>query len=353
MRGCEPTILRDDRSGGVALQGQTDLSGIVYVFAPDGSKMRRVEFFLDDPSLSGAPRQVENNAPWDFAGTLSSALANPFDLSTLAAGSHSISARVLYRNGTTTTSTAQFSVAEPPPPSDGSPSGVPMPVGDLAGWRQVLADDFPGTTLQYGWGKYSGDIPSWEGGVWDPAHVVVRDGKLILQGYEDDGVWKTGGVMNWVQAETLYGRYEVRFRMDRANGVKYCVLLWPKSNIWPGDGEIDFAEDGGGDRSGLTATLIYSLDGTSRSQIQRYLAGEFSEWHTLGVEWGPGRLVYIVDGSSWSTVETPNTPSKPMRLAIQTETGTCQNVSWQTCRDATTPALVNMEVDWVVVYTPM
>ena len=43
-----------------------------------------------------------------------------------------------------------------------SPSGVPMPVGNIPGWRQVFADDFTGATLDTSrwrlyWGQPGGD----------------------------------------------------------------------------------------------------------------------------------------------------------------------------------------------------
>jgi beta-glucanase (GH16 family) len=222
-----------------------------------------------------------------------------------------------------------------------------MPRGDIPGWRQVLADDFTENALGSGWGAYEGPIPSMPGGVWRRSHVTVRDGKLRLLGHREGTDWVTGGVMNFAQAKTTYGRYEVRFRMDAGNGVKYAILTWPQSNVWPADGEIDFAEDGGGARTGTAATVHYARDG--HQIIQRTAGGDFSVWHTVGVEWTPGRLVYTLDGVPWATVDTPFAPSKPMNLAIQTEAAkTC--TQWMTCIDATTPAHVDLEVDWVAVY---
>jgi hypothetical protein len=133
-----------------------------------------------------------------------------------------------------------------------------MPQGDLPNWKQVFADDFNGTSLANGWGAYDGEISSTPGGLWKDSHVRVRAGKLQLLGYREGDRWVTGGLMNNGPATTLYGKYEVRFRADNANGVKYAILLWPASNKWPDDGEIDFAEDGGGVRDGFSATVHLS-----------------------------------------------------------------------------------------------
>lgn len=229
-----------------------------------------------------------------------------------------------------------------------STSGVPVPVGDLTYWRQVFWDDFTGSSLGHGWGEYNGTIPSMPGGEWDPSHVDVSDGKLKLLTQNVGGQWTSGGVMNHVQAQTTYGKYEVRFRMDKAPGVKYAILLWPKSGTWPQDGEIDFAEDGGGSRTGTTATVHWGPNQASKEMIQRQLKGDFSQWHTLGVEWYWDKLTYTLDGKAWATVYTKNTPSKPMNLAIQTEAGSCGE--WMTCVTSATPKTTTLEVDWVSVY---
>lgn len=235
-----------------------------------------------------------------------------------------------------------------------SPAAVPapnpaaLPAGDLPGWRQVYAEDFTGGSLPSGWGAYEGQPGGEPDGWWSPSHVTVGDGALQLKGYRDGGRWVTGGVMNSKQASTTYGKYEVRFRMTKGNGVKYAILLWPKSENWPIDGEIDFAEDGGGNRTTTSATMHY---GANDSIIQRELTGQdFSQWRTVGVEWTPGKLVYTLDGKPWATVASSYVPSGPMDLAIQTETGTCGG-KWLGCPDATTPSQVNLEVDWVSVWT--
>jgi len=40
----------------------------------------------------------------------------------------------------------------------------------------------------------------------------------------------------------LYGRYAIHFKADPVPGYKTSWLLWPDSEKWPQDGEIDFPE---------------------------------------------------------------------------------------------------------------
>jgi hypothetical protein len=229
-----------------------------------------------------------------------------------------------------------------------TPSGIAMPAGNLPGWQMVFADDFGGTSLNTkSWGTYEGQPGGDPGGWWDPSHVVVRNGMVELQNYQDPALgsrWVSGGLSSARALKQTFGKYLVRFRMDKGNGIAGIALLWPSGGGWPP--EIDFAEDGGGNRSTTSATLHY---GSANDQVQRSVATDFSQWHTIGVEWTPGHLVYTLDGAVWATVVDANVPVVPMEMDLQTQAGTCGD-EWNPCADATTPASVNMQVDWVVAY---
>ncbi len=188
-----------------------------------------------------------------------------------------------------------------------------MPIGDIAGWHQVFADDFNGTTLNTShWGAYSGQPGGDPAGWWDPSHVIVSGGLLTLKGYQDaaakSGVFVTGGIgMNGTYAQT-YGKYLVRMRVDKGDGISAIALLWPQANVWPP--EVDFFEDGGGGRRGMSATLHCGPNGNDNCRVQKGLSGyDFSQWHTVGVEWTAGKLVYTIDGTAWATVTGSRVPS--------------------------------------------
>jgi beta-glucanase (GH16 family) len=225
-----------------------------------------------------------------------------------------------------------------------SVSGKAIPLGDLSGWKQTMAADFEDSRLPKGWVAYHG-LPGGPGhGWWDPAQVLVHQGQLSLEGCWVDGIFTTGGVMAWGVPQT-YGKYEVRFRAQRAHGVKYALLLWPAYGGWPAAGEVDFAEDGDGARQGTTATLHH---GAANEQEQRALSADFSRWQTVGVEWTPGRLVYTLNGRPWAHVDSAGVPTGPMNLALQLEAGAGDQ--WSSAPDARTPAHVALDVDWVVSY---
>jgi len=71
---------------------------------------------------------------------------------------------------------------------------------------------------------------------------------------------------------------------------------------------------------------------------------------TSGVQWTAGHLVYTLDGKNWAQVTNTNVPSTPMNLDIQTQAWACGTSTWEQCPNASTPAQVNLDVDWVVAY---
>jgi beta-glucanase (GH16 family) len=178
---------------------------------------------------------------------------------------------------------------------------------------------------------------------------VVRNGILRLQTYRDPRYgrrWVSGGMSSSPALKQTYGKYEVRFRMDRGRGVAGILLLWPSRGGWPP--EIDFAEDGGmsSSRSSMSATLHY---GAANHQIARSVRADFTRWHTMAVEWTPGQLVYKLDDRAWGVVKSPHVPAVPMELDLQAQAGTCGD-PYAPCPDSTTPANVELQVDWVRAY---
>ena len=240
-----------------------------------------------------------------------------------------------YRSATATASAAST-----------HPSGVAMPTVAPRGWRKVFADDFTGSKLdRHRWEAYSGQPGGDPGGWFDRSHVSVSHGELVIKGYRDGGKWATGGLQTR-RAQT-YGKCLVRFRFDAGTGIAHTILLWPADDSWPP--EVDFSEDNGGNRRTTTTTLHY---GPSNTQIHRKVAVNLTKWHTLGVEWTPGKLVYTLDGRKWASVRSAHVPSIPMTLDIQTQAWTSGINSWEHGVNATTPAHVNLYVDWVIAYAP-
>jgi hypothetical protein len=115
----------------------------------------------------------------------------------------------------------------------------------------------------------------------------------------------------------LYGRYEIRVRSTLSEGWKVSYLLWPKSEQWPRDGEIDFPE---ADFDGTVSAFMHRQNGTWGGDQDAYsTSARLTDWHTYVIEWAPNSVKFFLDGTliGHSTSRVPNTL---MRWQIQNET---------------------------------
>jgi beta-glucanase (GH16 family) len=263
---------------------------------------------------------------------------------------------------TTSASASSSPSASPSPAAPARPSlaatpaitaftAAAMPKGDLPGWHQTFADDFTESSLTSKWYLYNGPPGGDPLGWFDSKHVSTKNGVLNIlakkQSTPKGMLYASGGMSNSKVFSQKYGRFAVRFRADKGWGIAYSIMLWPYSDTWPP--EIDFAEDNGKDRTMTSYTLHY---GTSANHIQVHgelTKMDFTQWHVASVDWSPGKLVYALDGRIWSTVTNPNVPDMPMSIAIQSQAWMCNG--WEACPNSTTPAQVNLQIDWVVAYS--
>ncbi len=157
----------------------------------------------------------------------------------------------------------------------------------------------------------------------------------------------TGGVK--LNLSQTYGDYQVRMRVDSGQGVSLVALLWPTSNAWPP--EIDFTEDSGG--APRTADQATEHWGTWQDpqQVHDVLNVDLTQWHTVGVEWSPGKIVYTMDGTPWATETNANVSDVPMQMALQTQAWQCGTSGWEQCANSSTPAEVDMDVAWIAAYS--
>jgi hypothetical protein len=96
--------LTSDRSDSELLEGQT-LTGDVYIHTSVDLTAERVDFYLD-----GSFHRTEKAEPFDFnGGTVAS--AQPFNVSTLSAGIHTVTAKVSFDDGSVESTQGSFSVA--------------------------------------------------------------------------------------------------------------------------------------------------------------------------------------------------------------------------------------------------
>ena len=96
----------------------------------------------------------------------------------------------------------------------------------------------------------------------------------------------------------------------------------------------------------MIVTVHYGADD---KQETVKVPGSFTDWHTYAVEWAPDHVTVFLDGKAVFTTTTPGAvPTVPMHLAIQNDVGPLTN--WIPARNAETPDVVGLYVDWVRMY---
>jgi hypothetical protein len=280
-------------------------------------------------------------------------------------------------SGTTTTTSPDGGAppvadAGSTPPGSGSVSGEPMPVGDMAGWKQLFADDFTtpvpvgafsdcnhnadtpeaycGGLAPYGnyqkrWWAYpnnwsdtaksgaDGNAGAPFGGVYHPEDTVfIGDGAMHIKMFRPT----TGGdnhVASVVPIPCMdhqYGRYVERIKVVRADpGFKSAHLFYQ------GGFEIDYPENDYGETiSAYTHPGEASFSTNSR----------WTEWHTTVIEWTAGSVKFSLDGKVIGTT-TVKVPNIPMSWVLQNESSILGPY-------ASPGAVAQLDLDWVACYAP-
>ena len=253
---------------------------------------------------------------------------------------------------TTTTTAAPATTTTTQAPTTSDPSGESPPAANAyPGYTQALVDDFNGTSLnQATWNGFYTDLSQ----NWLGSHGTVANGLVTMSEYQDsaNGGAYTGTGMSTRTGWTS-GMAFVRARADGGAGVTMCIGMIGL-NTWPP--EIDFYEDwpSVNTRQLFTDSIVWGAPATWESTVIREVntSVDATQWHTYGVEWNPTTITLLVDGVAWATIPNPsptgaNGFDQPMKLFMQIETG---DVGAEPT--SITPAVVNMNVDWAVVYTP-
>ena len=226
-----------------------------------------------------------------------------------------------------------------------------------AGRTLVDADEFAGATLdRTKWGTYDGKSSNGLSS-WKPEEITVGGGELTINGHGKDptGVGNVSGALCWClgKGNRTYGLWIVRAKFDPGNGYGVAMLLWPKSNQWPQDGELDMVESVRPQRISAISSVHWGNPPSGQRDSGK-LWGDYSQWHIYAVDWQPGFVKYSIDGQTvYDTrvsTKNPVVPSTPMHLVVQQDPGPYGAPNWIPAPDASTPDNVAVNLDWVRMY---
>jgi len=252
------------------------------------------------------------------------------------------------------------------------PSGQPVPIGNQPGWQQEFYDDFTGDNVAVGQFSNCGTSPQICTGLpsalqskWWDYPDSWPDTSNNCEYYPSQTMSISGNIMNmYIHTASngtcmtavpeplipgasssngqLYGMYSVRMKSDPVAGYKTAFLLWPDSENWPEDGEIDFPE---GSLDSTVGAYMHYQGATSGGQQDGYSSNTtYTSWHTYTLEWTPKYVEFLVDGQViGDSTDTANIPDTPMHWVLQTESDLNSS-------KPSASAEGNLQIAWVAIW---
>jgi hypothetical protein len=227
-------------------------------------------------------------------------------------------------------------------------SSSSMPVGDLPGWHQVLAQDFTATTPVGGFpGPYAGKWMSYDGftdtsgvGFYDQSIISAHDSSLDLYLHTQDGRPLGAAPIPLVNGQwggQKYGMFSVRMKSDSLHNFGAAFLLWPDSNDW-NDGEIDFPEV---PLDGTVSGFNHCPGNPQQNCMAANTDVNVTQWHVYTIKWTPSELSFLIDGKVVGST-TKNIPQAAMHWVGQVGTNGVKPAS---------SVNGHLLIDWMAIYT--
>ncbi|MGA8114953.1 MAG: family 16 glycosylhydrolase [Actinocatenispora sp.] len=261
-------------------------------------------------------------------------------------------------NATPARDVAAAREAEQTRSADGPPyAGVVPGTATPAGRRLVASDEFDGAGLDTSkWRAYK-SLSSNKVSHFEPAQVGVADGEMRIVGHGRDasGKQNVSGAVCWcgTGGDQTYGIWAIKAKLDAGKGYAPAMMLWPKSNAWPTDGETDIIETVQPKRISDVASVHWG-DPPSGLRESGKTWGDFTKWHVFWVDWQPTYIKIYVDRTlvydTTTSSKHPVIPAKPMHLVLQQEPGPYAPKVWLPAPDGSTPDQVVVHVDWARYY---
>lgn len=124
-----------------------------------------------------------------------------------------------------------------------------------------------------------------------PEDTYLQNGDLVLRDRMGNfGTYKYSCGWAWTRKWFHYGYLEMRAKYPKGNG--QWPAWWMLKQGWPP--EIDIAEYRGTPLNYMTEAFYWGQ--WSTTLLHESNGWDFSTWHTYGLRWGPGYLIWYVDG---------------------------------------------------------
>lgn len=167
----------------------------------------------------------------------------------------------------------------------------------------------------------------------------------------------TGGIYSWGKFAFLYGRIEVRAKLDAAHGAWPAIWMMSEKDIYPDqhNGEMDIMERLNHDAFAYQTTHNHYTITLKQEIPKKFNTGRIDTagFNVYSVSWYPDRLVYAINGVE--TITYPKVPGagtyqwpfdQPFYLIIDQQL----EGSWPGKVTNPKELPIDMVVDWVRLY---
>ncbi len=168
-----------------------------------------------------------------------------------------------------------------------------------------------------------------------------------LWGSANSQPWLSGALTTFGKFKMRYGYVEMRARLPAGQGLwpAFWLLHQHDHDRRP---EIDVVEMLGGNPNTVYQTYHYYDNWTLRStpSFEVNNTNYASDFHTYGMKWEPGRIVWYVDGQETNRFEDGNVSWEEMYLLVNLAVGG----AWGGNADGNTPSPSRFSIDYIRAY---
>jgi beta-glucanase (GH16 family) len=239
-------------------------------------------------------------------------------------------------------------------------------------WKQTFADEFSSATINplqwttcYWWATGTGctNPGNNELEYYQPGNVIESGGTLTLRAKAQQIVTPAGKSFAYTSGMVstdrsplpgalphyafTYGYAEARVKLPKGKGLWPAFWMLPTDHTWPP--ELDVFENIGSNPTSVSMGTHYlDASGVGQNYARQYIGPDFSAgWHTIGLDWQPGMLVWYVDGVvRHYTTDPQMIPSKAMYLIANLAVGG----DWPGSPDSTTTFPADFQLDYIRVW---
>ncbi len=219
-------------------------------------------------------------------------------------------------------------------------------------WQLVFDDHFDGVSIDgskwitsFPWGRDGANASELQ--FYEPDAFLLTSSLVRIKAEKrtmDEHNYTSGIITSYGKFAMTYGYAEIRTKVPYGKGYWPAFWLLPVTQAWPP--EIDVLEILGHEPNKVYMTNHYSANGQHMSNQGAYVGPDFSAgYHTFGVQWQPGTLVWYVDGVERFR-STSGVPSEPMYLLANLAVGG----DWPGSPDASTVFPGYMNIDYIRAY---